>query len=299
MKPIQRKISRRYPAPRYPTKLEIMATPELLARHVPPAWLTHKEIAGALGVLLLANAGGCSDKLPAGNGGSGAANDRLSKAAIVAPIFEHGEGRGATGCIVVTPPLFLSEHEALVIIKDELGRRGLQPSETKAEMEGARIPRRVSVLAEDFVTGRPGELAIASANKSDPLFLQLKDVQRRVGIAYVHRDNHIELGAPQSFSTVRSYDFREVAHWVQGNARKSGKGVYLGVFYDPLARPSPPPTTQTVPASAKRDTTKQWLAETKWTGSNEGKKQQRAESQRLLREQVKDFVDWLQAQGAI
>ena len=42
--------------------------------------------------------------------------------AIVAPIFQHGEGRGATGCIVMSPPVFLSEEEALLVVREELGK---------------------------------------------------------------------------------------------------------------------------------------------------------------------------------
>ena len=34
----------------------------------------------------------------------------------VAPVFIHGEGRGALGCVVVSPPVFLSEAEALEVL---------------------------------------------------------------------------------------------------------------------------------------------------------------------------------------
>jgi hypothetical protein len=44
---------------------------------------------------------------------------------VVAPIFEHGEGRGATGCVVVTFPVFLSEEEAMQVIREELAEHGI------------------------------------------------------------------------------------------------------------------------------------------------------------------------------
>jgi uncharacterized protein len=38
--------------PGYPTKLEVSADPDLLRQHLPPAWLSSREIGGALGLLL-------------------------------------------------------------------------------------------------------------------------------------------------------------------------------------------------------------------------------------------------------
>ena len=45
---------------------------------------------------------------------------------VVAPIFEHGSGHGYTGCIAVAPPSFLSEEEAMQVIKYELAKHGVK-----------------------------------------------------------------------------------------------------------------------------------------------------------------------------
>ena len=47
---------RRVTVPRYPTREEVLSDPRLLREHVPTEWLGQKEVAGALGVFLAANA---------------------------------------------------------------------------------------------------------------------------------------------------------------------------------------------------------------------------------------------------
>jgi radical SAM protein with 4Fe4S-binding SPASM domain len=98
-KPVKRKAD-----PRYPTRLEALADRELLEKHMPAAWKSCAEIAGAAAILLTIN--GCM----AQHSHSG------NVKAIVAPIFNHGEGRAADGCEVVNPPVFLSEQDAMQVI---------------------------------------------------------------------------------------------------------------------------------------------------------------------------------------
>ena len=86
---------KRYRKPAYPTRLEALSRPELLKRNLPPGWHALPEMAGTVALFLAVNSTlQAADKKPAG------------AAAVVAPIFEHGEGRGATGCVVVAPPVF-------------------------------------------------------------------------------------------------------------------------------------------------------------------------------------------------
>lgn len=99
--------------PRYPTRLEVLADPDLLKKHLPPRWKAGAEMAGAVSFLLLANAGI--------RGATSPASHLSVRPAVVAPIFVHGEGRGATGCEVINPPVFLSEQDAMQVIREELG----------------------------------------------------------------------------------------------------------------------------------------------------------------------------------
>ena len=128
---------RRQKVPRYPTRLEVQANPTLLEKHLPPAWKTHAEMAGLVGVLLTANA--CVDL--AQNSGT----NPTVKHAIVAPIFVHGEGRGAVGCVVVNPPVFLSEQDAMQVIREELKKAGVVLSDNKVPLHGISIPQHREV----------------------------------------------------------------------------------------------------------------------------------------------------------
>src|SRR6516164_2355274 len=95
---------RTYDNPKYPTRCEVAARPGLLRRHQPPAWKKWPELTSAAGLFLLAD----TAKLTAADGGpnAGPPSAQTNAVAVVAPIFNHGEGRGATGCIVMAPPVF-------------------------------------------------------------------------------------------------------------------------------------------------------------------------------------------------
>ena len=86
--------------------------PRPISQYVPPAYPTRREFLASGAALLLATQSGCGR----------AAGSRPA----VAPIFVHGEGRGASGCIVMNPPVFLSEEEALQILGEELARAGIK-----------------------------------------------------------------------------------------------------------------------------------------------------------------------------
>ena len=81
-----------------------------------PAYPTRREVLAGAASFALFRLTGCSFVFAESDEGK----------ITVAPIFKHGEGRGATGCIVVSPPVFLSEEEALQIVKEELAKHGVQ-----------------------------------------------------------------------------------------------------------------------------------------------------------------------------
>src|SRR5690606_34641768 len=94
-------------------------------------------LAGAASFALGTLAGG--SLVFAQSGGSG---ELPSGETVVAPIFEHGEGRGSIGCSAVVPPAFLSEEEGMQILGEELAKHGiaLKPGRT---LEEVRVPARV------------------------------------------------------------------------------------------------------------------------------------------------------------
>jgi hypothetical protein len=261
------------PIPAYPTRLEALADPGLLSRNVPHNWNQNTLTATALGVFLAANS--C---LRADGGGKSS----HPKAAVVAPIFEHGNGRGATGCVVVVPPVFLSEEEALQVIAEELSQSGIKITSKNVVLEGVTIPRR----RERFRSFKEGFKVDVENDpeKAAPLAADGMDDTLRVAVEYVSESDYFDLGGPRSFSTVQSYDFKKVAVGIAQAVENKGPGVYFGTFYNPMPEIDPGRT------GSRQDWTERWRRMHEEGGT---------EARRLLHLQVKDFIDWLKGQGVI
>ncbi len=267
---------RRSVAPAYPTRLQALADPLLLEAKIPPGWRSSSATAAGVMAFLAANLAGCSE--PAEND---AGMNSIGEA-IVAPVFTHGSGRGSMGCVVVNPPTFLSEEEALQIIREELARAGVEPLVRSVALEGVRMPERPS--PDD---PSPNEVPIAA---------DLHDAQRKIAVEFVSRADHLLLAKrPRMASTVYSIDIAEVARRLRDEVEESGSGVYFGTFYDPMSR---------LDSLHDRES---WLRrereryERKRTGdlTVEPLPPLETPAHELLREQVRDFVQWLEGQGAI
>jgi hypothetical protein len=273
---------RRVAVPAYPTKFDVLAEPDLLARHVTPAWLAKAEVAGMLAVFLTASVAGCSDKakLPRAH-----VNPQSANTAIVAPVFEHGEGRGYIGGGVARG---LPEEEALQVIEEELTRAGLELSARNVALPDVVIPHRRNDFFWDAAKGEWRLHLVELSGPGTPLQLKFQDADRRIALTYVGERSHYWLGGPESGSMADACDFKEVAHFVADKFAASGTVGYLGVFYDPLVEVGSEMDWAAVVEGGQHRVS--WQAE---------KGHALRESKRLLREQVKDFVDWLKGQGVI
>ena len=158
---------------RYPTKLEVLARPELLRRHLPSAWLSRAELAAAAGAFLTVNLAGCSPGAATGQGAGRKATLKADAAAMVAPVFERGLGRGSTGCVIMNPPDFVSEEEAMRIVREELAARGLEMSDGGDPLEGVTIPSRHEWPAEEWITGSKGHTIVEWPSAGQKLVVDL------------------------------------------------------------------------------------------------------------------------------
>ncbi len=261
--------------PAYPTKLQVAATPELLLKHQPAAWLSGRELATAASLLMAANLGGCSapaaptrKNQPANE--PPATTPRIP--ALVAPLFVHGEGRGSLGCIVVVSPVYFPEEEALQIIAEQLQAAGVEISQRNVDLPEVRL------------TGVPN----VSWNGSEPVFVWPADTvalnvdgldpQRKIAVEFVSTIDYLNIGGPwqMDLNQVKNYDLRQVASFIADHVRSQGDDICFVAFYHPG-----------VLVDIRSDT---------WPEDNDAAKAQAVE---LLREQVQDFVDWLKAQGVI
>lgn len=291
---------RKYRTPAYPTRLEALADPALLREHLPAAWRLKPELAGAIAILLAANA--CVNSSDKGTPPS-------AKAAIVAPIFEHGGGRATAGCMVSAPPVFLSEEEALLVITDELTSAGLKVTASNVPLEGVKIRRREITYSE--VNGVEKQKVREVSWTGKPLVVDIEDNGHRVAAEFVSVKDYFDLGGTNSHSSVQDYNLKVAAQSVAKSVGKSGHGVYFAAFYDPVTDidmgrlPSPNPPSETGVArngDASTSQTQAALADRQkaWDKAwKEARAAATAESRELLRQQVKDFVDWLKGQGVI
>jgi len=264
-------------SPRYPTRLEVLADAMLLARCQPPGWLASGEIAAVAGLLLTAGAGGCSDPSNSGT----APGDSRSRAAIVAPILSRGnEFRSVVMGDLASPFCRLPEDEAIQLIREELNAAGLNMSNRNVLVEGVSVPDRENVFYVDWITRRQAYRPEPVAGTGHPLQADLEDPDRRVRIVYTGESQHDVRGG------VWDSDYQDTAQFVSQQVERFGRGFYFGAFYSPQD------------ADAYTEMQKSGrLTNQASPGKPEDALQ--AESKRLLRQQVKDFVEWLKGQGVI
>ncbi len=157
--------------------------PKPVLQHVQPEYPTRREVLAGAASLALFNLAGGNFAFAESEGG----------AIAVAPIFEHGEGRGATGCIVITPPVFLSEEEGMQILREEFARHAirLKPGGT---LEGVRVPARI--VKQESVDAGSGkqEIKTTVVDKAEPLKLSGIDSDRHIAVEFVSTKNYDDLG---------------------------------------------------------------------------------------------------------
>ena len=276
----------KYANPKYPTRLEIVACPDLLQRHQPPAWLQWPELTGVVGLFLLADASRlAAEERPPKDGQPPA--QAAAATAGVAPIFKHGEGRGSTGCIVMAPPVFLSEEEALKVIREEMATKGVTLLTNQPPLAGVTGGRDVRKPAG------------VEAKPIEPFKADAADPKKKVVVEFLSEANvfqwdlvrYLETGEGE-LSTVQSYDLPKTATYLSDRVKRQATDkLYFGTFYDPIAgnldygklRSKKPPL-------GKQELEK---------AQAEAVEAVKVESRKLLRLQVQDFLQWLQAQGVI
>jgi hypothetical protein len=202
-------------------------------------------------------------------------------AIVVAPIFDHGEGRGATGCVVVSPPVFLSEEEAMTVVREELARVGVRLARTHVTFPEVVLPQRrrsyERTPSGDYVTKTED-----IPHTGQPIEVDATDGDERIAVEVVSQEHYFKVGGVRSESTVQDYDIKGAAEAVAEKLKQSRRGIYFGVFYDPVA-------TISIDRS-KLPARIDWEA-ARAKAASQAKEQ--------LRAQVADFVAWLHQQGVL
>ena len=187
----------------------------------------------------------------------------------VAPLFEHGDGVGTIGCMSVAAVLFLSEADALQIITDEFAKHGLTATES------GRVIDNISLPVIDTKRNRLSEEQ-HTANSFGSLSLDLDLVGTNVVMEFISLEDYQAFpkraNVPSGLS-ITSYKIKPAAdQLVTAFKDLDNTDTTYATFYDPVydrySYTTPLPSTDTTSAE-------------------------------LLREQVRDFIEWLAAQGVI
>ena len=283
--------------PGYPTRLEVLATPGLLERCIPESWLKKRWVAGSMSVLMVA--AGCSEQSSSvtevdpdvPDQAIAVAEDEVMDRTIaateievidqtvplpdealsdhVAPIFKHGEGRGSWGCVVVNPPAFLSEEEAMEVISDELGKVGIDLTEQDVLIRTLHYNKSEYDREKRAMIETPAQ----EEYRADAI-----DRQKHVAVEFWTSRDDLHFRPPME--SAGSHNFSEALKDIPKQLKPSDEDLYVATFYDPMTTPLFPQPT-------------------KEPGDPDQAAVEPPTSKEHLRAQVKDFVDWLQGQGVI
>ena len=323
---------RKYNVPDYPSKAQMEENPEML-ENLPMRWTSSAKLSIIMGVGIMSKAFVASpengdgksegivqaqaeEKIKKGFGTENVSAKEEPKNSIVAPVLAkalENDGRGAFGCVAVNPPTFLSEPEALEIIKTELEKGGLNLKEDVV-VDGVACPNpdaRYPDYDENGKRKNDKEKIIHGKHTFD-----FASDDGRILIEFLSRKDYSEWEG-HSGSSVQDYDFPDLVKTLSDEfGRYKGKKVF-GIFFEPLASSSllgldlegiddPEPRRKSSEISLPFSGEAYENSEFRRKAQEEYRLSQKKEASRLqekdkakLREQVAFFVDYLKKNGYI
>jgi hypothetical protein len=285
-----------YPIPAYPDKEEALHNPAMLLS-MPERWKYNAKISAALAATsaLLLTAG-CTVQTSSSSkptaqttasatpgkpapsptfAASASPSPVLTATALAAiPFFTHGTGRGAFGCDSVAPPAFLSEAEALEVINEVAAQEGLHFELNGQELKNINIPK---------TSTEPSEKNPVLGYKKGTLTLDGVDSAKKVAFEFVSQEDIEAWCAAPSGATVTSYDFIDTAKALSDSLSKTSSGMTVAVFYDP--------------GYTYNDEVKKIVNENQESTTKQAKLKDVVKND--LRQQVRDFMAWLKAEGIV
>jgi len=218
--------------PNYPTIELYVKHPELLARNIPSSWLKNKFVATSLVAFLFSSYGTNTaqkgenveivDTLETNNSKPQKKKADNNIVANIAPVFAHGDGRGATGCIVMSPPVFISEDEAIKIILDKL------------RAEGYNFSRENCPTFSFEVLPIANECDEPKGKAKIKLKMDAYNSKSKWAIQFISTDDHDKFKNDNYWSSVSSYNTKQAAEIINQELKKH-KETNAVVFYDPMA----------------------------------------------------------------
>jgi hypothetical protein len=277
---------KKYKQPQYPTKKEVLDNPRIL-KNLPDRWKDNVYVGAAFSTLLIFTLTSCAPKNVSGNSdpvdkGTITATDSTDKKAVVAPIFEHGSGRGSFGCVSVAPPAFLSEEEAFQVVQEEAKKYGITFEKEKLVMDKAEIPETKYFYSPEVIGEDNGEESeFKKSTISGELKLDGYDNSKKIAFEFISSEDYEAWHKNEEMaSTVQDYNFLSAAKVLKEGVNEKNGDTNLGIFYDPM------PSLSHEQISGENDINALQIKLKKM-------------AQEDLRNQVVDFLKWLKAQGIV
>jgi hypothetical protein len=281
-----------YKDPGYPTRASMLLNPSCLSECVPTRWKGNRMLATMLAVYLLgpentdAQSANVTGERPAMVKGDRESREstpvqqdaRREQLSSIAPIFVHGDGRGTTGCVVMNPPVFLSEAEARQIVEEELMKEHIVFDKKNVTLEDVAFQKDYGHFKGDAV----------------PVTLDGYSTQYNLAYEIVTAEDYHKFGGEYSNSTVQSYDLVTAAENLRNKMKEHGRKNVV-VFYDPLLNDEP--TEEHSKAYDKMLRHDELSQGDRFATLEDWGRAEKNRSIELLKRQVSDFIEWIKKEG--
>lgn len=300
---------KKYRISSYPTREQFIKDKMQLKENIPESWKSKKVITGALAVFLFGSSTSNSGKINDKNNQVIFSETKVTpesksetkiikeeKTPSIAPLFIYGDGRGASGCVVINPPVFMSESDARQLIESELKKEGIIFNKKNYQVENLFFDENsewghyLDESEDDFSQYRKKE--------KYPVEMDAYSSDLNLAYEFVAVDDYFKFGGEVSGSTAQGYDLIEAAENLRYKMKRYGK-INTVIFYDPLAKPE-----RGIPQNSSYEALKSWNYGFKDKNDNEEPPfdyftAKNEDSVILLKKQISDFIEWIKKEGLI
>jgi hypothetical protein len=272
-----------YKTPNYPQIEVVFTEPDILIKNMPESWQANKLIVSAMLSFSLAACKGQSsdigntvktEQVSIMNKSDVTVNGKIDTSKI-APIFVHGEGVGASGCVMIAPPVYLSEADAMNIIFEELNKEGLTFKD-KYNGDSLSVEQKKVVFSKDTsITNYRDRISYKTVKKN--LYPDAFNKKLNLIIQFVSFSDYEKYADEEpEWSSVSTYEIKKAAEKIRKAYLVEAKHGVV-VFYDPVG----------------------WADNKNSDNWNEMQKSGREIAIKMLKLQVSDFIEWLKKEYKI
>lgn len=297
---------RKYKTPTYPALKDFLTQKNILQNNVPNKWINNKVVSTALAFFFLSSSANSKkniietkesieihDKDQSENDFIDIHN--VNKISSIAPLFLYGDGKGASGCVVINPPVFMSEVDARQIIESTLMKEGIIFDKKNYKIEGLFFEEK-NYWDELYGESDSDDLGYSKKNR-DTVEVDAYSSELNLAYEFVSVDDYFKFGGKSDGSTVQGYDVVEAAENLRKKMKEYGK-LNTVIFYDPMPNPE-----RENPKNESYESLKSWDY-----GFNIEKNEEprfdyftakQNESVELLKKQISDFIEWIKQEGLL